>query len=36
MLGMGADIFVGGTAGIYRKGMTLDESIPEMRKAITV
>ena len=34
MAGMGADIFVGGTAGIYRKGMTLSETIPEMRAAI--
>ena len=34
MAGMGADIFVGGTAGIYRKGMSLSETIPEMRAAI--
>lgn len=34
MAGMGADIFVGGTAGIYRKGMALSETIPEMRDAI--
>ena len=34
MAGMGADIFVGGTAGIYRKGMALSETIPEMRAAI--
>lgn len=34
MAGMGADIFVGGTAGIYRKGMALSETIPEMRTAI--
>lgn len=34
MAGMGADIFVGGTAGIYRKGMALSETIPEMRVAI--
>lgn len=34
MAGMGADIFVGGTAGIYRKGMDLSETIPEMRAAI--
>lgn len=34
MAGMGADIFVGGTAGIYRKGMTLSETIPQMREAI--
>ena len=34
MAGMGADIFVGGTAGIYRKGMALSETIPEMWAAI--
>lgn len=34
MAGMGADIFVGGTAGIYRKEMALSETIPEMRAAI--
>ncbi|HBH07786.1 MAG TPA: ribulose-phosphate 3-epimerase [Rikenellaceae bacterium] len=34
MAGMGADIFVGGTAGIYRKGMALSETIPQMRDAI--
>lgn len=34
MAEMGADIFVGGTAGIYRKGMTLSETVPEMRAAI--
>ncbi len=34
MAGMGAEIFVGGTAGIYRKGMALSETIPEMRAAI--
>lgn len=34
MAGMGADIFVGGTAGIYRKGMALSETFPEMRAAI--
>lgn len=34
MAGMGADIFVGGTAGIYRKGMALSETIPEMQAAI--
>ena len=31
---LGADIFVGGTAGIYRKGMKLEETIPAFRKAI--
>jgi ribulose-phosphate 3-epimerase len=32
----GAQIFVGGTAGIYRKGMDLKETIPTFRKAITL
>ena len=36
MAGMGAQIFVGGTAGIYRKGMTLDETIPYFRKSISI
>lgn len=36
MAGMGAEIFVGGTAGIYRKGMKLEETIPTFRKAITI
>ena len=31
---MGASIFVGGTAGIYRKGMALEETIPSFRKMI--
>ena len=35
MAGMGANVFVGGTAGVYRKGMTLDESIPQLRAAIS-
>lgn len=35
MAGMGANIFVGGTAGIYRKGMKLEDTIPAFRKAIT-
>ncbi len=35
MAGMGAQIFVGGTAGIYRKGMTLQETIPIFRQAIS-
>lgn len=35
MAGMGAMVFVGGTAGIYRRGMTLDESIPQFRAAIS-
>lgn len=36
MAAMGASIFVGGTAGIYRKGMSLEETIPTFRKAITI
>lgn len=34
MAGLGADIFVGGTAGIYRKGMDIRDTIREFRKAI--
>lgn len=36
MASLGAEIFVGGTAGIYRKGMELSETIPAFRKAITL
>lgn len=36
MAEMGADIFVGGTAGIYREGRRLEETIPLFRKAITL
>lgn len=36
MAGMGARVFVGGTAGIYRKGMSLEETIPTFRKAISI
>ncbi len=36
MAGMGASIFVGGTAGIYRKGMSLEETVPAFRKAISI
>ncbi|MBO4671950.1 MAG: ribulose-phosphate 3-epimerase [Bacteroidales bacterium] len=36
MAGMGADIFVGGTAGIYRKGMKLEDTIKTFREAITI
>ncbi len=36
MAGLGASIFVGGTAGIYRKGMDLKETIPYFRKSITL
>ena len=35
MAGMGANVFVGGTAGVYRKGMSLVESIPQLRAAIS-
>ena len=35
MAGMGANVFVGGTAGVYRKGMELSESIPLLRAAIS-
>lgn len=35
MSSLGASIFVGGTAGIYRKGMELKDTIPAFRKAIT-
>ena len=34
MAGLGASIFVGGTAGIYRKGMELEDTIPAFRAAI--
>lgn len=34
MAAMGASIFVGGTAGIYRKGMSLEETIPQFREMI--
>lgn len=36
MAGLGAGIFVGGTAGIYRKGMDLRDTIPAFREAITL
>lgn len=35
MKAMGASVFVGGTAGIYRKGMALDETIPLFREAVS-
>lgn len=35
MAAMGANVFVGGTAGIYRKGMSLDDTIPAFRAAIS-
>ncbi len=31
----GASIFVGGTAGIYRKGMKLSDTVPAFRQAIS-
>ena len=34
MAGYGASIFVGGTAGIYRKGMALEETIPYFKNII--
>jgi len=36
MAEMGASIFVGGTAGIYRRGMELRDTVPAFRKAITL
>ncbi len=36
MAGMGADIFVGGTAGIYRKGMKLEDTIKIFRNSISI
>ena len=36
MAGMGADIFVGGTAGIYRKGMKLEDTIKMFRNSISI
>ncbi len=35
MAAMGANVFVGGTAGIYRKGMSLDDTITAFRAAIS-
>lgn len=34
MAGLGASIFVGGTAGIYRKGLSLEDTVPAFRRAI--
>lgn len=36
MSSLGASIFVGGTAGIYRKGMDLKDTIPAFREAISL
>lgn len=35
MTGLGASIFVGGSAGIYIKGRSLEETIPEFREKIS-
>ncbi len=35
MAQMGANIFVGGTAGIYRQGYDVDQTIPAFREAIS-
>ena len=35
MKAMGASVFVGGTAGVYRKGMAPSETIPLFRKAVS-
>lgn len=35
MAEMGAQVFVGGTAGIYRKGMDLKDTIPAFRESIS-
>ncbi len=35
MASMGADVFVGGTAGIYRKGMRIEDTVPAFRAAIS-
>ena len=34
MAGYGASVFVGGTAGIYRKGMALEETLPYFKTMI--
>lgn len=34
MAGLGASIFVGGTAGIFKKDQPLDETVPSFKKAI--
>lgn len=31
---LGANVFIGGTAGIYRKGMELCDTVPEFRRSI--
>ena len=34
MRGLGASIFVGGTAGVFRKGLSIDDTIPVFFKSI--
>lgn len=34
MAEQGADIFIGGTAGVFRKGMEIEQTIPEFYQAI--
>ena len=34
MRGLGASIFVGGTAGVFRKGMSIDDTIPVYMNSI--
>ena len=36
MASLGASVFVCGTASLYRKGMSLEETVPEFRQAITL
>ena len=36
MASLGASVFVCGTASLYRKGMSLEETVPEFRKFITL
>ncbi len=35
MADMGANVFIGGTAGVYRKDMTVEEALPILRAAIS-
>lgn len=36
MCGLGASIFVGGTAGIFRKGMSLYETVPAFKESLNI
>ncbi len=36
MASLGASVFVCGTASLYRKGLTLNDTVPEFRQAITL